>query len=153
MSHAFGQTTAARKGVICQSASSKLLTSCLKGYSVQLVFQLVFPAYTLQLPPSCVLHPDLKKFCSNKTKRALRALLTRTRTLSSNRGLLRIDVSAPCTRESNALDVRMTKYARSSREVQENKVTLCDVGSSCNAQRNKKVTVLRSSNLSSEIHK
>ena len=24
------------------------------------------PAYTLQLPPICVLHPDLKKFCSNK---------------------------------------------------------------------------------------
>ena len=116
-------------------------------------FPISLSAYTLQLPPSCVLHPDLKKFCSNKPKRALRALLTRTRTLSSNRGLLRIDVSAPCTRESKALDVSMTKYARSSRKVQENKVTLCDVGSSCNAQRNKKVTVLRSSNLSSEIHK
>ena len=36
------------------------------------------PAYTLQLPAICVLHPDLKKFCSNKRKRALRALLTRT---------------------------------------------------------------------------
>ena len=36
MSHAFGQTTAARTGVICQSASSKLLTSCLQGYSFQL---------------------------------------------------------------------------------------------------------------------
>ena len=46
-----------------------------------------------------------------------------------------IDVSAPCTHESNSLDVNMTKYARSSRKVQENKVTLCDVGSSCNAQK------------------
>ena len=43
-------------------------------------FQSVFPAYTLQLAATaiCVLHPDLKKFCSNKRKRALRALLTRT---------------------------------------------------------------------------
>ena len=62
-----------------------------------------------------------------------------------------IDVSAPCTHESNSLDVNTTKYARSSRKVQENKVTLCDVGSSCNAQQ-WKVTLLRSSNLSWEIH-
>ena len=62
-----------------------------------------------------------------------------------------IDVSAPCTHESNSLDVNMTRYARSSRKVQENKVTLCDVGSSCNAQQ-WKATLLRSSNLSSEIH-
>ena len=36
---------------------------------------------------------------------------------------------------------------------EENKVTLCDVRSSCNAQRSKKVTALRSSNLCSDIHK
>ena len=35
VSHALEQTNAARIGVICQSASSKLLTSCLQGYSVQ----------------------------------------------------------------------------------------------------------------------
>ena len=78
MSHSLEQINAARKGVIRQSASSKPLTSCLKGYSFQLVFQSVFPAYTLQLSAICVLHPDLKNFCSNKRKRALRALLTRT---------------------------------------------------------------------------
>ena len=52
---------------------------------------------------------------------------------------VRIDVSAPCN---------PAKYARSSRKVQENKVILCDVGSSCNVQT-EKVTLLRSS--SSEI--
>ena len=49
-----------------------------------------------------------------------------------------IDVSAPCTHESNessSLDVNMTKYARSSRKVQQNKVTLCDVGPFCNVQK------------------
>ena len=67
MSHALEQTNATRLGVICQSPSSKLLTS------FQLIFQSVSPAYTLQLPASCVLHPALKKFCPNK-----RALLERT---------------------------------------------------------------------------
>ena len=46
-----------------------------------------------------------------------------------------IDVSAPCTHESNSLDVNMTKYAKSSRMVEENKITLCDAGSSCNVQK------------------
>ena len=125
--------------------SSSLLA--MKGCGRSTCFPISLSQHTpCSFRASCVLHPDLKKFCSNNPKRALRALLTRTRTLSSNRSLLRIDVSAPCTRESNSLDVSMTKYARSSRKVQENKVTLCDVGSSCNAQRNKKVTVLRSSN-------
>ena len=41
-----------------------------------------------------------------------------------------IDVSARCTHESSSLDDNMTKYARSQRKVQENKVTLCDVASS-----------------------
>ena len=36
MSHALEQTNAARIGVICQSASSKLPTSCLHAYSVAL---------------------------------------------------------------------------------------------------------------------
>ena len=61
------QTKAARIGVICQGASSAphFLLARLQGYSFQFVFQLVFPAYTLQLP-SCVLPTVFKTFCSNK---------------------------------------------------------------------------------------
>ena len=46
-----------------------LLTSCLqrlKGYSFQLILQLVFPAYTLQIPSISVLPTALKTFCWNK---------------------------------------------------------------------------------------
>ena len=65
MSRALEQISAARIWVICQGASSKLRTSCLQGYSFQLVFQLVFPSYTLQLPSICVLQTAFMKFCSN----------------------------------------------------------------------------------------
>ena len=65
MSHASEQINAARIGVIGQGASSKLRTSCLQGYSFQLVFQLVFPSYTLQLPSICVLQTAFKKLCWN----------------------------------------------------------------------------------------
>ena len=104
MSHSLEQINAARKGVIRQSASSKPLTSCLKGYSFQLVFQSVFPAYTLQLAATaiCVLHPDLKNFCSNKSKRALRALLTGTSWDISNKPG---GTSALRTHLSTSLDV------------------------------------------------
>ena len=46
-----------------------------------------------------------------------------------------IDLSAPCTHESNSLDVNTAKNARSSRKVEEDKVTLCGVLSSCNVQK------------------
>ena len=67
MSYALEQTKAARIGVICQGASSAphFLLARLQGYSFQFVFQVVFPAYTLQLP-SCVLPTAFKTFCSNK---------------------------------------------------------------------------------------
>ena len=65
MSHALEQISAARIWVIRQGASSKLHTSCLQGYSFQLVFQLVFPSYTLQLPSICVLQTAFMKFSSN----------------------------------------------------------------------------------------
>ena len=42
-----------------------LFSSCLHRYSFQLVFQLVFPSYTLQLPSICVRQIAFKKFCSN----------------------------------------------------------------------------------------
>ena len=53
----FATSKAARIGVICQGASSAphFLLARLQGYSFQFVFQLVFPAYTLQLPSICVL--------------------------------------------------------------------------------------------------
>ena len=55
---------------------------------------------------------------------------------SSKRGLLTvgIDISAPCTHESNSLDVNTAKNA-SSRKVKKDKVTLCGVLSSCNVQK------------------
>ena len=68
MSHALEQINAARIGVICQGASSAphFLLARLQGYSFQFVFQLVLPAYTLQLPSICVLPTAFKTFCSNK---------------------------------------------------------------------------------------
>ena len=48
-----------------------------------------------------------------------------------------IDISAPCTHESSSLDVNTAKNARSSRKVEEDKVTWCSVLSSCNAQTQK----------------
>ena len=44
-----------------------------------------------------------------------------------------IDISAPCTHESNSLDVNTAKHARISRKFEEN--TLCGVRSSCNVQK------------------
>ena len=49
-------------------------------------------------------------------------------------GPVGIDVSGPCTHESTSLNVNTAKNARSSRKVEEDKVTLCGVPSSCNAQ-------------------
>ena len=43
-----------------------LLTACFQGYSFQFVFQLVFLAYTLQIPSICVLLTAFKTFCWNK---------------------------------------------------------------------------------------
>ena len=175
MSHALELINAARIGVICQSAVSKLPTSCLHGYSDFLPRN---PPdcpccnnshVALERGEKCPFHP-FSPFSLFSMASSLDLFVFGHGVETSHLGdvsaqelcqaigdfsleQVGIDVSAPCTHESNPLDVKMTKYARSSRKVQENKVTLCDVGASCNAQRNKKVTVLRSSNLSSEIHK
>ena len=68
MSHDLEQINAAGIGVICKSASiaPHFLLARLKGYSFQFVFQLVFPAYTLQLPSISVLPTAFKTFSSNK---------------------------------------------------------------------------------------
>ena len=68
MSHALVKTKDARIGVTCQGASSAphFLLARLQGYSFQFVFQLVLPAYTLQLPSICVLPTAFKTLCSNK---------------------------------------------------------------------------------------
>ena len=47
---------------VCQGARHARLP----GYSFQLVFQVVFPAYTLQFPSICFLPTAFKTFCSNK---------------------------------------------------------------------------------------
>ena len=51
---------------------------------------------------------------------------------------IQIDISAPFMHESSSLDVNTTqyaKYARSSRKVEKDKVTLCGVRSSCNVHK------------------
>ena len=64
MSHALQEANkVSRTRVICKSASiaPPLLLARLQGYSFQLAIQLVFPSYTLQLPPICVLPTDFKQ--------------------------------------------------------------------------------------------
>ena len=99
MSHALEQINAARIGVICQGASSAphCLLARLQGYSFQFVFQIVFPAYTLQLPSICVLPTAFKRFCSNRL-----GILTGTSLHFSD---ISSDISAPWAHESTSLDV------------------------------------------------
>ena len=98
-SHALEQINAARIGVICKSASiaPHFLLARLKGYSFQLVFQLVFPAYTLQLPSISVLPTALKTFCWNKL-----GILTGTSWHFFN---ISSDISALWAHESTSLDI------------------------------------------------
>ena len=99
LSHALQQVQAARIGVICQGASiaPHFLLARLKGYSFQLVFQLVFPAYTLQLPSISVLPTALKTFCWNKL-----GILTGT---SWNFFNISSDISALWAHERASLDI------------------------------------------------
>ena len=106
MSHALEQTKNARIGVIRQGASSAphFLLARLKGYSFQLVFQLVFPAYTLQhllqLPSICVLLTAFRTLCSNKL-----GIVTGTSWNFSN---ISSDMSSLWAHESTSLDVNKT---------------------------------------------
>ena len=120
------QVKADRIGVICQSASSAphFLLARLQGHSFQFVFQLVFPAYTLQLPSISALPTAFNTFCSNKGRP-----LTGT---SWDFFVISSDISAPACMKGNSLDVNTAKHARSLRKVEED--TLCDVCSSCNVQ-------------------
>ena len=99
MSHALEQVRAARIAVICQGASSAphFLLARLQAYSFQFVFQLVFPAYTLQLPSICVLPTAFKTFCWNKL-----GILTGTSWHFSN---ISSDISALWAHESTSLDI------------------------------------------------
>ena len=99
LSHALEQINAARIGVICQGASSAphFLLARLKGYSFQLVFQLVFPAYTLQLPSICVLSTAFKTFCWRNLE-----ILAGTSWHFSN---ISSNISAPWAHESTSLDI------------------------------------------------
>ena len=99
LSHALQQVKAARLGVICQGVSiaPHFLRARLHGCSFQFVFQLVFPAYTLQLPSICVLPTAFKTFCWNKL-----GILTGTSWHFSNRSS---DISAPWAHESTSPDV------------------------------------------------
>ena len=103
MSHALEQINAARIGVICKSASSAphFLLARLQGYSFQFVFQLVFPAYTLQLPSISVLPTSLKTFCWRNL-----GILTGTSWHFFN---ISSDMYAPWAHESTSLDINKTK--------------------------------------------
>ena len=85
--------------MICKSASSAphFLLARVQGYSFQLVIQLVFPAYTLQLPSVCVLPTAFKTFCWNKL-----GILTGTSWHFSD---ISSDISARWAHESTSLDV------------------------------------------------
>ena len=78
-----------------------LLTSCLQGCSFQLVAQLVFPAYTVQLPSICVLPTAFQTFCSNKL-----GILTGTSWHFSD---ISSDISALWAHESTSLDINKTE--------------------------------------------
>ena len=67
-------------------------------YSFQFVFQLVFPAYTLQLRSICVLPTAFKTFCSNKL-----GILTGKSWHFSN---ISSDISAWWAHESTSLDLK-----------------------------------------------
>ena len=84
---------------LIKSASSAphCLLSRLQGHSFQFVFQLVFPAYTLQLPSICVLPTAFKTFCWNKL-----GIFTGTSWHFSN---ISSDISAPWAHERTSLDV------------------------------------------------
>ena len=73
-----------------------LLTACLQVYSFQFVFhQLVFPAYTLQLPSTCVLPAAFKTLCLTE-----QGILLGTSWHFSN---ISSDISAPWAHESTYL--------------------------------------------------
>ena len=65
MSHALEQINAARIVAICKECFKCFPLLAWKG-SIQLAVQLVFPAYTLQLPSICVLLTAFKKLSLNK---------------------------------------------------------------------------------------
>ena len=74
-----------------------LLTFCLQGCSFQLVIQLVFPAYTVQLHSISVLLTAFKNYCSNNL-----GILTGTSWHFSN---ISSDISAWWAHESTSLDI------------------------------------------------
>ena len=78
------------------SSAPHFLLARLQGYSFQLVFQLVLPAYTLHLPSICVLPTAFKTFCSNKL-----GILTGRSWHFSN---ISSDISAWWAHESTSLD-------------------------------------------------
>ena len=146
MSHSLISFQAARIGVICQSSSSKLSTSCLHGYSASLhklhgstfFWKAIFVTPTIVLAGT--IHTLAWKMRVEKCH------------LSFGYGILPgsfpfqtwcgdfqfwgcISIRTLSSHESNSLDVNTAKNARSSRKDEGDKVTLCDVWCSCNVQK------------------
>ena len=109
LSHALEQINAARIGVICQSASAKLPTCCLQGYFVSLrntqgsstcFWEAMFPTRPIAL---AVETSHLGDVPAQELCQAIGDVLLEQ---------VGIDVSAPCTHESNSLDDNPAKHAR-----------------------------------------
>ena len=109
LSHALEQINAARIGVICQSASAKLPTCCLQGYFVSLrntqgsstcFWEAMFPTRPIALAVETSHLGDVsaQELCQAMGDFSLEQV--------------EIDVSAPCTHESNSLDDNPAKHAR-----------------------------------------
>ena len=149
MSHALEKTKAARIGVICLSASSKLSVSCLHGYSASIqkiqgffwkaIFAIppIVPAVTLYTLPwkirikTCPLSFSMASSLllflfghgvetSNLGDVSAHKLCQASGDFSLEQ--VGIDVSAPCTHDSNSIDVYTATHARNSGKVQEDRL-------------------------------
>ena len=176
MSHALEKTKAARIGLICKSASSKLRfllawLLCFYTENPRIFFwkaifatSPIVPAVTIHTLPwkmrvaTCPLSFSMASSLvlflfghgvetSNLGDVSAQKLCQASGDFSLEQ--VGIDVSAPCRHDSNSIDVYTATHARGSRKVQDDRWrSLCVVCGLLAMFRNRK-----SSNLSSEIHK
>ena len=148
MSHSLISFQAARIGVICQSSSSKLSTSCLHGYSASLhklhgstfFWKAIFVTPTIVLAGT--IHTLAWKMRVEKCHLSFGyGILPGSFPFQTWYGDFQfwgcISIRTLSSHESNSLDVNTAKNARSRGKDEGDKVTLCDVWCSCNVQNRK----------------